>query len=52
VFTGEKTQVALVPSPHDVRLRVERALVGGEGALLPSFTEALRFEIHGLALVA
>ena len=32
-------------------LRVEQAWFGGEGALLPSFTQALRFELQGVALV-
>lgn len=30
----------------------ERAQVGGEGGFLPSLTEALRFELQGIALVA
>jgi len=32
-------------------LRVEQAWFGEEGALLPSFTQALRFELQGVALV-
>jgi hypothetical protein len=44
VLSGPQDQVEWV--------RVEQAWFGGEGALVPSLNQALRFKLRGVALIA
>jgi len=44
---GSKAELGLVADPFGYAIGF-----GGEGAFLPSLTDALRFELRGFALIA
>ena len=56
---GKKSEALLQDRPRKIKLpgqplseRALKAGCGGEGEFLPSLTDALRFELRGVALVA